>query len=160
MTLISAVHLCRETEVGIALRDLVDFDALIRDFSADPRFGAALSARAATLGLWPALSFVARAALRLLGTPLPDDLVSLPDGAPIIRSSRSWIDRMVDLALPPDGPDPPGFRVRTARGALRIRALMVQMPVSRMALRSARDKALRLRALPGRVLGGDRAFGR
>jgi hypothetical protein len=146
MVLISAVHLARETEIGIALRDLADFDALLRDFSRNPEFGSKLVARSSILGLRGALAFAARASFRLLGTPLPPELTEAPEGARLVRRSRGWLDRLVDLGLPPDGPVPPSAAVRAARAVLRYRALLVQMPLSRLALRSLRSKALRLSA--------------
>jgi len=140
MVLISAVHLARETEIAGALRDVVDFDELTRGFGVDSAFWPELLERADELALKSALVFAARAARRLLLTPMPLETLGL-DGF-----RRKSFYAIAAAALTPDGADSPRLRTRIARELLRARALRVQMPLGRLIERSIRDKALRVKA--------------
>lgn len=70
----SATHLFHEGEWQHGLRDLVDLDALLRDYGKDPAFWPRLFARAETLNLGRPLYYALRYARRLLHTPIPDGL--------------------------------------------------------------------------------------
>jgi hypothetical protein len=72
----SATHLFHEGEWQHGLRDLVDLDALLRAYGADPGFWTQLMARAETLNLGRPLYYALRYAHRLLDTPIPETVVS------------------------------------------------------------------------------------
>src|SRR5690606_2115721 len=72
MVLHNSAHLIQDGDLSGSVRDLVDADALIRDFAArDAEFWSRLPVRARQLGLERALFYVLRFARRLLGTPVP-----------------------------------------------------------------------------------------
>ena len=70
MVLHSAVHLFNDV-VGMPLRDLVDQDALLREFGRRAAFWDELLARARLHGLERPLYYTVRYARALLGTPVP-----------------------------------------------------------------------------------------
>ncbi|MDD5389499.1 MAG: nucleotidyltransferase family protein [Gallionellaceae bacterium] len=70
----SATHLFHEGEWQHGLRDLVDLDALLRAYGADPAFWPQLLARAKTLNLGRPLYYALRYARHLLHTPMPQGL--------------------------------------------------------------------------------------
>jgi hypothetical protein len=72
MVLHSAVHLFHDGELEHGLRDLVDIDALIRQFSNDKTFWAALVARAIELDLIRPLYYALKFCKRFLQTPFPE----------------------------------------------------------------------------------------
>jgi hypothetical protein len=71
----SATHLFHEGEWGHGLRDLVDLDALLRDYGASPGFWDELPAAAAEMGLGRPLFYALRYCGRLLKTPMPGGLL-------------------------------------------------------------------------------------
>ena len=73
MVLHSAVHLFND-EVGLPLRDLVDQDALLREFGARAAFWGELLARARLHGLERPLYYALRQTRAVLGTPLPEQV--------------------------------------------------------------------------------------
>ena len=70
MVLHSAVHLFYDGEIRGALRDLVDIDALLREFARRPGFWSSLTPRARELGLERPLFYAIRYTTRLLSTPV------------------------------------------------------------------------------------------
>ena len=127
----AAVHLFQDSDCVGKLRDLVDIDALARDFSArhGARFWADLtdSAELHSAGrpLWYALTFC-RAWLE---TPIPG-----PAWSQIERFRPSWparwaVTAFVSRVLAPVHPDSePGIAYRTAAACLEFRALWLRMP--------------------------------
>lgn len=75
LVLHSATHLFHEGEWSHGLRDLVDLDALLRDFGAAPGFWEALITRASCMNLGRPLFYGLRYCQRILATPLPADLL-------------------------------------------------------------------------------------
>lgn len=72
----SATHLFHEGEWWHGLRDLVDLDALLRAYGADPAFWPQLMSRASSLNLGRPLYYALRYARRLLHTPIPDAVLT------------------------------------------------------------------------------------
>lgn len=70
MVLHAAVHLFHDGEIKNAVRDLVDIDALLREFATRPGFWSGLMPRARELGLERPLFYAARYCTRLLSTPV------------------------------------------------------------------------------------------
>ena len=87
MVLHSALHLFND-EVGMPLRDLVDQDALLREFGGRAGFWDALLARARQHGLERPLYYMLRQARAKLGTPLPAELCQAAERfapSPLVR---------------------------------------------------------------------------
>jgi len=75
LVLHSATHLFHEGEWEHGLRDLVDLDAMLREFGMSPPFWDELLAVASEMNLGRPLFYGLRYCRRLLGTPMPDDLL-------------------------------------------------------------------------------------
>lgn len=73
LVLHSATHLFHEGEWGHGLRDLVDLDAMLRDFGTRAEFWDELSATAAEMNLGRPLYYGLRYCAQLLGTPIPEE---------------------------------------------------------------------------------------
>lgn len=94
MVLHCATHLFHEGETDRALRDLVDFDSLLRHFGTEPAFWDTLIPRAQTLELSRPLFYGLRYASRLLGTPVPPAVQRAAEHAkPLapIRFAMDWL---------------------------------------------------------------------
>lgn len=94
MVLHCATHLFHEGETDRALRDLIDFDGMLRHFGADPAFWDALLPRAQTLELSRPLFYGLRYASRLLGTPVPEAARRATEsGQPLapVRFAMDWL---------------------------------------------------------------------
>jgi hypothetical protein len=76
LVLHSACHLFHEGEWGHGLRDLVDLDAMLRAFPAEPSFWSGLLARAAALNLGRPLYYALDCCRRWLRTPIPDAIIA------------------------------------------------------------------------------------
>ena len=74
MVLHAAAHLFHDGEIGGAIRDLVDLDALFRHFAAEADFWNGLLAEAVELELERPAFYAVRYADRLLGTPVPREV--------------------------------------------------------------------------------------
>lgn len=125
----AAAHLFQDSDCIGRLRDLVDFDALVRELSAnDATFWDVLGERARLhhLGrpLWYALSF----GQAWLGTPAPASLLQergFAPPAPALGAMRA----MVPLALFPVDPDSERTRASAAAATLlEARAVWLRMP--------------------------------
>lgn len=127
MVLHSATHLFYgEFEHG--LRDLVDLDRLLRHFGAGSAFWDGLAVRARELQLGRPLFYALRMAQRLLGTPVPDQVLadSARDApAPAMLALMDWL---FGHALLPGHPSCRRRGSATARLALYIRANWLRMP--------------------------------
>ncbi len=102
MVLHSAVHLFHDGDMEGGLRDLVDLDALMRDFRRQPGFWTGLLERAQELSLVPPLHYAFRYCTRLLGTPVPERLVAQAEvlGAPS-PPAAAMMDAMVKVVFQP-----------------------------------------------------------
>lgn len=125
----AAAHLFQDSDCIGRLRDLVDFDALVREFAAnDAAFWGVLGERARLhrLGrpLWYALSF----GQAWLGTPVPASLLQERGFAPPTLARRT-MQALVPLALFPVDPDSERSRASAAAAKLlEARAVWLRMP--------------------------------
>jgi hypothetical protein len=129
MVLHAMVHLFYGGEMDDALRELVDIDQLLR------HFGATESAlwddfwfRTAALGLERPAYYALRYATTLLGTPVPERVMSQASIAAPPAGVLRLMDRWVPRALLPDHPDFADRATRLARLALYSRSHWVKMP--------------------------------
>jgi len=76
LVLHSACHLFHEGEWGHGLRDLVDLDALLREFASEPTFWSTLLDRAETLNLGRPLYYALDCCRRWLHTPIPINVIA------------------------------------------------------------------------------------
>lgn len=90
-----ATHLFHEGETDRALRDLLDLDGLLRHFGRlEPGFWKSLVPRARALDLARPLFYGLRYTRRLLGTPIPDEVMAAAAGeAPPwpVRLAMDWL---------------------------------------------------------------------
>ena len=149
LVLHSATHLFQDGDLGCGLRDLVDLDALLRDFGARRAgFWSRLAPRAQELGLSRPLYYGVRFCRSLLGTPVPD--ATWHD---VERDGRPpWplggvMDSLVLRALCPDRDDRKTRGAQAARLALYVRSHWLRMPPWLLAYHLTR-KALRTWAPP------------
>lgn len=89
LVLHSATHLFHEGEWEHGLRDLVDLDALLRDFGRASGFWGELLDRAAALNLGRPLFYGLRYCRRLLGTPIPDEVLQRCPSRPGERAAAA-----------------------------------------------------------------------
>ena len=102
MVLHSATHLLNQGEFHRGLRDLDDINLLLRHFSSDSVFWPTLLRRAAELDLQRPLFYALRYASRLLGTPVPDEVLASRELAPPNAPVRRAMDPLFERALRPD----------------------------------------------------------
>lgn len=142
MFLHSAAHLFHEGELDNGLRDLFDLDALLRDFGRDPGFWTSLVPRARALGLSRPLFHALRYTTRLLGTPVPADVMRLAaEDAP---RWQALLDACYERALMPVHASCDGPLTAPARLALYVRSHWLRMPAGLLARHLARKAWLRL----------------
>ena len=128
LVLHGVVHLLQDGDFSGALRDLLDFDDLVRHFSVDPGFWPALAERALELRLQVPLMQVLAQSDRLLGTRAPAAQAArlAPFGAGPLR--RGVMNGLLRIAFRPDHPDCDGPLTGTARWLLYIRSHGLRMP--------------------------------
>ena len=129
MVLHSAVHLFQEGEFGHGLRDLLDLNDLIKDFSdQDDQFWSTLLARASELGLGIPLFHALTQLQRLFGTVPPTALA-----AKFAAIRPGWMTRhtmsvLLDAALRPHHPSCTTRWSEVARWLLYVRSHYIRMP--------------------------------
>ena len=129
MVLHSIVHLFEGGEMDDALRELVDIDQLLRHFGAsEPRFWEHFWPRAQALDLGRPAFYGLRYAQRLLGTPVPDQVLAAAQESAPSGATLQLMDRLVPRALFPCHPDRPDRAVAVARWLLYLRSHWVKMP--------------------------------
>ena len=96
MVLHSATHLFHDGELEHGLRDLVDMDALIRQFSVQPQFFAALIERAQILHLGRPLHYALTYCKLFLHTPIPEAIFSRAVG---LGSQSAMIRNIMDVVV-------------------------------------------------------------
>jgi hypothetical protein len=127
MVLHSATHLFCNEDVGNSLRDLVDLDSLLREFASEEGFWPRLTVRARELDLPRPLYYALRYAVRVLGTPIP---VQVLHEAEIGRPPPLLRGLMDALFLQTLQPDRATDRLASlARGSLYVRAHWLRMPL-------------------------------
>jgi len=101
MVLHSAAHLFCDGALEHGLRDLVDLDALLREFGAEAAFWDRLAGRARELDLARAYSYALRMAARVLGTPVPQSSLDTAARAAPPKAVAAVMDRVFATALMP-----------------------------------------------------------
>ena len=130
MVLHSATHLFHDGELEHGLRDLVDIDALIRQFSRQDQFFQALVARADELHLGRPLFYALKYAKAFLHTPIPDDIFSSVEGfANHSRMVRSIMAVVVPKSIGSILEDQPSNTSRVSQFAMYVRSHYVRMPM-------------------------------
>lgn len=135
MLLHVAVHLFQDGEIGGAIRDLVDADALLREFAeCEETFWERLVPRGVEHGLARPLFYLLRHARRLLGTPVPEQVMGaaarVGSPAPPILA---LMDSLVRRALLPVAGDRGTLAEQAARAALYARSHWLKMPPRQLA---------------------------
>ena len=128
MILHSATHLLYESEFEHGLRNLVDIDRLLHEFSSLPGFWVRLTERAAALQLQRPLFYALRHAARLLHTPVP---AALLEGNEVARPGPvvlALMDALLDRALLPQHASCDGPLSKLARHMLYLRGNWLRMP--------------------------------
>ncbi len=128
MILHNAAHLFHEGEFHHGLRDLVDFDSLIRHFCHLQDFWLSLFRRAQQQQLIGPLFYAARYAQKLLRTPMPDSFLES-----LTRQQNSMHTAVMDFlfmrVLLPDHRSCDIWGVGFARWALYVRSHYLRMPL-------------------------------
>jgi hypothetical protein len=150
MVLHSAAHLMHEGEFERGLRGLVDLDALLREFGAQPGFWTGLVPRAVELDLVRPLFYALRYTIGFLQTPVPSALLESLAQAPGAHPGR-WGLRLMDAAfrrvLRPVNPLAADRWTPLARAFLYLRGHWLRMPPGLLLLHLSR-KALSSRNEP------------
>jgi Uncharacterised nucleotidyltransferase len=142
MFLHSAAHLFHEGELDHGLRDLFDLDALLRDFGTQPGFWDNLAPRARVLGLSRPLFHALRYTSRLLGTPVPADVMR--QAAANAPRSQALLDACYERSLMPVHSSCDGPLTAPARLALYVRSHWLRMPAGLLVRHLGRKAWLRL----------------
>jgi hypothetical protein len=134
MVLHAMTHLFHGSEMEDSIRELVDIHDLLRHFgNSEPGFWDGFWRRARELDLTRPAFYGLRYARRVLGTPVPDTLIS----ASAVDAPPSWIvalmDRLVPAALFPRHPDRSPRGAGLARSLLYVRSHWVRMPALMLA---------------------------
>jgi hypothetical protein len=145
MLLHSAAHLFQEGELDNGLRDLFDLDSLLRHFGAQPGFWDALVPRAGVLGLTRPLHYAVRYTTRLLGTPVPKEVLAQVEQA----APAAWVgwcmDRCYERGLRPAHPSCDDRFSALARMALYVRSHWIRLPLQLLTYHLGRKALLRMR---------------
>lgn len=138
MVLHSATHLFHEGEFGNGLRDLFDLDALLRHFDAEPDFWPSLLATGEALGVGRPLYYAVTLTRRVLGTPVPADVVRAVDKAAPPAPLAALMCWLLEQALVPvhDSCSTPTRRL--AWLLLYLRSHWLRMPTHMLAAHLAR----------------------
>jgi hypothetical protein len=144
MVLHSATHLFNNEDLGHGLRDLVDIDALLRDFGRHAPFWPGLLVRADELNLQRPLHYALRWTTAALGTPVTANVVAESSRRAPSAITSALMDVLLEHALHPDS-----ARIATirARRALYVRGHWLKMPLPMLAWHLA-VKATRRDAQP------------
>jgi hypothetical protein len=127
MVLHSATHLFCNEDVGNSLRDLVDLDSLLREFSSEENFWPRLTMRAGELDLTRPLYYALRYAVRILGTPIPAQVLHEAEIGRPPPLLRGLMDTLFLQTLQPDRAA--DGLASLARGSLYVRAHWLRMPL-------------------------------
>ncbi len=125
----ACAHLAQDSDFTDRLRDLVDVDALIREYCGAVRFWDLLLERAALHGLGRPLWYSLRYCSNWLATPIPAEIQThLQRWAPPrgVVSAMDWL--VPRSALPADPDRGPTWAERLARSALLVRSHWLRMP--------------------------------
>jgi hypothetical protein len=127
MVLHSATHLFCNEDVGNSLRDLVDLDSLLREFASEEDFWTRLTVRAGELDLTRPLYYALRYAVRILGTPIPAQVLQEAETGRPPPLLRGVMDALFLRTLQPDRTT--DGLASLARRTLYVRAHWLRMPL-------------------------------
>jgi len=149
MVLHALVHLFLEgdPDEGLRLRDLVDVHDLLCYHGQEPGFWAALGPRARELGFERPLFYGLHHAHRLLGTPIPTDVLQELDDAAPLWLIRKLMDHLIHLTLLPGHPDYPSWWAALGRRLMYVRAHWLRMPPVLLARHLSHKAWLRFRGV-------------
>lgn len=150
----AAAHLFQDSDCSNRLRDLVDFDGLLRGLhgfrASDGLAAEQIATRAEMLDLTRPLSYAATFAHAWLGTPGAENLAELTGGRARGGRSRTFM-RLAGTTLGPPEPDrSPSSRRRFSSMLLEARAAWLRMPPHLLALHVATKM---WRSIDGRMRG-------
>ncbi len=128
MVLHSAAHLFQDGDLAGGLRDLTDLDDLFRHFGYEETFWEQLVPRAVQIDLARPLHYALRYCSRLLGTPIPADVLTAAQTAAPGPIRQSFMDRLVCRAVRPAHPDHHRRLDGAARWFLYVRSHWLRMP--------------------------------
>jgi hypothetical protein len=129
MVLHSASHLFRTGEWENGLRDLVDLDDLLCHFGRAQPFWPELVKRAQELDLIRPLYYALRYAQRILGTPVPEEILEKACVGRPRRFTLPLMDAAFTRALAPDHPSCDTALTKPARFFLYVRSHYLRMPL-------------------------------
>ena len=133
MVLHSATHLFHDGELEHGLRDLLDMDALIGQFSVQPTFLYALLERAVVLDLSRPLYYALKYCRALLHTKIPDDIFKRVNTFGSRSAAiRALMDRVVLASIGSILEDSPGKRVQAAQFIMYVRSHYLRMPMTQL----------------------------
>lgn len=138
MLLHSATHLFHEGELGNGLRDLFDLDSLLRHFGAQAGFWDVLAPRAVELGLSRPLYYALRYTTRMLGTPVPDQVMQAAEAGRPSRLLLFLMDFCYLRALRPNHASCSDVWTPFARKMLYVRSHWIRMPFHLLIVHLAR----------------------
>jgi len=128
MVLHSATHLFHEAELHNGLRDLVDIDSLLNQYSASPSFWDELVERAKELELTIPLFYALRYCSLMLNTRIPVDTMQAVEVWRPSRPVLSLMDSLYTRALMPIHSSCSDRYTGVARWMLFVRANWLRMP--------------------------------
>jgi hypothetical protein len=129
MALHSMTHLFHNEEFSHGLRDLSDLDLLLRHFGGEPAFWDRLVARAFEQNLERPLFYGLRYTARILGTPIPREVVLLADAGAPASAMLPLMDAIWTRALRTPHPSATLPLTGLALFALYVRAHWMRMPL-------------------------------
>lgn len=128
MVLHSAAHAFQDGDLKGALRDLVDLDALLRDFGSREGFWDEILARAEQLELTHPFFYALRYAHGVLNTPIPEDVLKTSQQSRPPWLALKLMDRLVANVVRPRPPSGEGFVGGFSAGLLYARSHWLRMP--------------------------------
>ena len=153
MVLHALVHLFLEgdPDEGLRLRDLIDVHDLLCHFGQEPGFWSDLGPRARTLGFERPLFYGLHHVQRILGTPIPPDVLCGLENVAPAWPIRQLMNCLIPLALLPGHPDHPSSWAAVARWLIYVRAHWLRMPPGLLAKHLSHKAWLRFRGFRRRV---------
>ena len=125
----SAVHLFHDGEFEHGLRDLLDLDSLLREFSQSPQFFNQLIERSQQLDLQRPLYYCFRYCTKLLKTPIPQEILQIIQPQAPNLLLKSVMDSLLLRALMPDHCSCNDSLTGLARYLLYLRSHWLRMPL-------------------------------
>jgi hypothetical protein len=133
MVLHSATHLFHDGELEHGLRDLVDMDALIRQFAVPTAFFQSLIDRAEALNLGRPLHYALKYCKLFLNTPIPDAIYERSAG---LGSQSVLIRKVMDIAVARSIGRilevKPSAKTRLSEFAMYVRSHYLRMPLHQL----------------------------